>query len=768
MSTASQKKKTKINSSDMSLDETWRRLSHNIREIFAQNAANLSFEENHRFGYNLVLGKQSEKLYEGVKVLVVENLQKMIKDKLIPAFPTGVRSDMISRAKEGEELLKAFRCVWDDHESGLCKLRDILKYLDRVYAPAQHLPVIYDAGVLLFHTHIIVPPIEGHLIDAVLDEVRVERDGFAINQSAVRGCVEVLSLLRGDRAAQPVYLEKLKPPLLEETRRFYETEGKRRLESFSAPEYLAYVDKRFIEEILRAQRYLTSQIAPLLQVILEETLLAPHLSAVIYMPNSGMDTMIDTDKVQSLNLMYKLFKRVDAGVPTIRSAFKDSIVRRGNEINMNADAKGKGKAKQKMTGSQTLQQALKWVQDVLDLKDKFNRVWSEAFDSDRELETATVEGFEKFINTNPKAPEFISLFIDENLKKGVKDKTDLEVDAALDKTITVFRYLTDKDVFERYYKGHLAKRLLLGRSVSHDAERQMLGKLKVECGHQFTQKLEGMFNDMKLSAETMDGYRAHLERTTVCESALRFISVTVMTSTYWPSAATVTCTLPDVLAYYLAKHTGRRLAWQPSMGTVDVRVQFKARKHDLTVSTIALVILLLFEDLEDDGFQTYEEIKMATNIPDGELSRNLQSLACAKVQDLEEAPARAEILQKIKISTVSSKVESTEERKETHHRIDEERRHQQRRGLKDGSQACIVRIMKDRKHMTTMTSLTRSHDNSSLDSSRNPMDIKKRIEGLIEREYLERCDDRKSYNYMPGPRRNKMLEAPQSLSSPLD
>lgn len=192
-----------------------------------------------------------------------------------------------------------------------------------------------------------------------------------------------------------------------------------------------------------------------------------------------------------------------------------------------------------------------------------------------------------------------------------------------------------------------------------------------------------------------------------------------MTSTYWPSAATVTCTLPDVLvkatksfeAYYLAKHTGRRLTWQPSMGTVDVRVQFKARKHDLTVSTIALVILLLFEDLKDDDFLTYEvsrpqftahpeynvfyicakEIKTATSIPDGELSRNLQSLACAKYKILKKHPPGRDVnsgdsfsfnndftsnLQKIKISTVSSKVETTEERKETHHRIDEERRHQ--------------------------------------------------------------------------------------------
>ncbi len=80
----------------------------------------------------------------------------------------------------------------------------------------------------------------------------------------------------------------------------------------------------------------------------------------------------------------------------------------------------------------------------------------------------------------------------------------------------MFRFLTEKDVFERYYKGHLAKRLLHGRSVSDDAERGMLAKLKVECGYQFTQKLEGMFNDLKISADTMEAYKNHLTNSTVC------------------------------------------------------------------------------------------------------------------------------------------------------------------------------------------------------------------------------------------------------------
>ena len=91
----------------------------------------------------------------------------------------------------------------------------------------------------------------------------------------------------------------------------------------------------------------------------------------------------------------------------------------------------------------------------------------------------------------------------------------MEVDAILDKTITVFRFISEKDVFEKYYKGHLAKRLLLGRSVSDDAERGMLSKLKVECGVQFTHKMEGMFTDMKISSETTADYLTHIAKTTV-------------------------------------------------------------------------------------------------------------------------------------------------------------------------------------------------------------------------------------------------------------
>ena len=40
----------------------------------------------------------------------------------------------------------------------------------------------------------------------------------------------------------------------------------------------------------------------------------------------------------------------------------------------------------------------------------------------------------------------------------------------LDRVMMLFRYLQEKDVFEKYYKQHLAKRLLSGRAVSPSHE----------------------------------------------------------------------------------------------------------------------------------------------------------------------------------------------------------------------------------------------------------------------------------------------------------
>jgi cullin 3 len=64
--------------------------------------------------------------------------------------------------------------------------------------------------------------------------------------------------------------------------------------------------------------------------------------------------------------------------------------------------------------------AIQWVLEVLILQDKFDKILDLAAAKDKSFQTTFNEAFEKFINENQKSAEFISLFIDENLKKGLK------------------------------------------------------------------------------------------------------------------------------------------------------------------------------------------------------------------------------------------------------------------------------------------------------------------------------------------------------------
>ena len=122
----------------------------------------------------------------------------------------------------------------------------------------------------------------------------------------------------------------------------------------------------------------------------------------VFKANSGLDTMIDLNQKDNLARLYRLFIMVPAGRTTLRRALKDSILRRGIEINraygdenspdnvaiIPDDPKGKGKAR---APAAPVDIASKWVEDVLSLKDKFDQYWRHCFESDREFETSCNE-----------------------------------------------------------------------------------------------------------------------------------------------------------------------------------------------------------------------------------------------------------------------------------------------------------------------------------------------------------------------------------------
>ena len=421
------------------------------------------------------------------------------------------------------------------------------------------------------------------------------------------------------------------------------------------------------------------------------------------------------------------------------------------------------------------------VTRLLTLKSLADDAVHRAFESGETFVATNREAFEHFVNQRAnKPPELIAKFVDSKLRASsakndssalVAIDHDAETEKALDGALSLFRHVQGKDAFEAFYKRDLAKRLLLGKSASVDAEKSFIGKLKAECGAQFTAKLEGMFKDVDASRDLMRAYTESLlggsktkralddqdARTTAPVKDVETY-VTVLTAGSWPTYAALTFSLPIELqrardayaSFYLGKHSGRKLAWLDGLGHCVLRARFDKGEKELCTSTFQAAVLLLFNDVAS---LTARAVVEMTGADDGECRRALQSFACVKTRVLTKTPKGREIedddvftvngsftekLFRVKVNSIQMK-ETATATDETNERVFQDRQYK--------LDACLVRIMKTRR-TTTHASLV-AETFAQISFPAKPADVKKRIESLIEREYLERDrNDPQTYNYL--------------------
>ncbi|MCJ1317377.1 Cullin-3 [Xylographa vitiligo] len=805
---------------DLDFEGTWAVLASSLREINTKNPSNLSFEQLYRNAYKLVLKKKGDALYEKVKSFERDWLLNEVQPQILAVLSVSlfagdgggsVTTNTNERRVAGERLMKSLKHAWEDHNTGMNMTTDVLMYMDRVYCADNRKPSIFTTSMGQFRDYVLRAPIPSYdsmtiaslLFTVILDQIQMERDGDLIDRALIRSCVYMLEGLyetEEEEEDTKLYLTSFEPAFLVASREFYKTEGRSLLRTTDAGTFCRHTKRRLAEESDRCRSTLSPLTLPKINSVIEKEMIKDLIRDVVGLPGSGVQFMLDNDRLEELQMIYDLISKVDPKKEELKSAVSKRIVELGTEINSGAITNSQSQPvklsnssieqpdnEAKTTTERPLNQqtaaAVKWVDDILLLKDKYDNVLDTSFNADQGLQTAFSRSFTDFINNFDRSSEYLSLFFDENMKKGIKGKTENEVDALLDKGITLLRYVQDKDMFERYYKKHLSRRLLMKRSVSMDAERQMISKMKMEVGNSFTQKIESMFKDMAVSEDLSSNYKQHVARLGDPDPRRAELDVNVLTSTMWPLEAMgqsyhegesrPTCIFPPTIdkikqgfeKFYLDKHSGRQLSWQANMGTADIRAYFpeskgKVKSRELNVSTYAMVILLLYNDLPSGAFITCEEIQAKTNIPMHELTRNLQSLAVApKTRVLLKEPMSKEVkpsdrfffnesfysqFTKIKIGVVTSgnKVEDQDERKET------EKKNNDTRG--NIIEAAIVRIMKQRKELTHQKLIQEVIQQLTSRFLPDVTMVKKRIESLIEREYLDRVEDaeRPAYRYL--------------------
>lgn len=709
-------------------EKTWKVLEDAIHEINNHNASGLSFEELYRNAYNMVINKFGDQLYSGLEETIIKHLQ-FIETKV--------------EAAQGESFLRELKLRWDHHNKSMQMIRDILMYMDRIYVKHQNKVPVHQLGLDKWRDVVVRnKKVRGRLLTTLLDLVQKERTGEVIDRALMRSITMMLMDL-----GPVVYVEDFEKHFLAKASEFYQAEAQCYIGSSDCPDYLKKAEKRLGEEIERVVNYLDPSSEAHITKVVENELIGKQMRALVEMDNSGLVVLLEQAQYEDLARMYSLFKRLDEGLNMIRKIMGEHLKTAGSAL---------------VQDPESTKDPVDFVHRLLAMKDKYDRIIAVSFNNDKTFQNVLNHSFESFINLSQRSPEYISLFMDDKLRKGLKGMSEDDIEGVLDKVMMLFRYLQEKDVFEKYYKQHLAKRLLSGRTTSDDAERSLLVKLKTECGYQFTSKLESMFTDIKTSRDTMMDFKAQDAAASTSASADLDLSVQVLTTGSWPTQTAPKCTLPREVDeactrfkdFYLSTHSGRKLSWQTNMGNADIKMQWGDKKHELNVSTYHMCILLLFNEADR---HSYQDILTATAIPAGDLKRALQSLALVKGRNvLKKEPMGKDIsetdvfsfneefhnkLYKIKIATVSAQKESEPEKLETRHKVEEDRKPQ--------IEAAIVRIMKSRRildHNSIVTEVTRQLAPRFLP---NPAVIKKRIESLLEREFLERdATDRKLYRYL--------------------
>ena len=144
-----------------------------------------------------------------------------------------------------------------------------------------------------------------------------------------------------------------------------------------------------------------------------------------------------------------------------------------------------------------------------------------------------------------KSPELLAKYVSVLLQKSNKIPEEDELEDTLNQCMIMFKYIEDKDVFQKFYSGLLAKRLVNHMSASDDAEASMISKLKQACGYEYTLKLQRMFQDTGVCKDLNEKFKQHLTNTGETQDI--DFSMQVLSSGSWPFQTTSTFSLPTEL-----------------------------------------------------------------------------------------------------------------------------------------------------------------------------------------------------------------------------
>ncbi|KAG6000568.1 hypothetical protein E4U54_001369 [Claviceps lovelessii] len=704
----------------------------------SQKAVGLSgpaMHSNHRGAHLL-----GEELYNNLIEYLQRHLEQLVDE---------------ARSHTEETLLTYYIKEWSRYTTAAKFIHHLFRYLNRHWVKREideGKKNVYDVYTLhlVQWRKALFERVSEKVMDAVLRLVEKQRNGETIEHGQIKQVVDSFVSLGLDeadpsRSTLEVYRYHFERPFLAATTDFYQAESKQFLAENSVVEYMKKAQARLQEEEERVSMYLHLDIAVGLKKACNVALIADHSTLL----RDEFQVLLDNDREEDMARMYNLLSRIPDGLEPLRTRFETHVRKAGLAAVQKVQSSEGDKLEPKI-----------YVDALLEVHSQYQLLVKQAFNDEPEFTRSLDNACREFVNRNEvcklsssKSPELLAKYTDVLLRKSSTSIEEADLERTLTQIMTVFKYIEDKDVFQKFYSRMLARRLVHSNSSSDDAETSMISKLKEACGFEYTNKLQRMFQDMQISKDLNKEFREHLDS---IESPKTVDSTfSILGTGFWPLTPPSTNFHPPTeiateidrfIRFYKHKHDGRKLTWLWHLCKGEIRTSYcRSSKTPFTfqVSIYQMAILLLFN--EKDSY-TYDDMLSATQLSSEVLDQALAVILKAKVLLMSggsgDKPGAGKSF-KLNYDFKSKKIrvnlnlggvkEAKQEEVETNKTIEEDR--------KLVLQSAIVRIMKARKRMkhTQLVSETINQIRSRFVPKVG--DIKKCIEILLDKEYLERLDD---------------------------
>ncbi|KAK0421315.1 hypothetical protein QR680_015175 [Steinernema hermaphroditum] len=632
--------------------------------------------------------------------------------------------------------------------------------------PEQKIQEIYGLCMVLWKNEFFENP-EVNVAKAALELIQQHRDGRAsVQLELVKPLLESLIVCGVEfnesedrtsitlqqnvsREEMQNYEKYFERPLMLATEKHYESKAATVRRSSDVMKLMETMDKCLKEETDRYNRFLPESAAYSKRRL-------QKLMANIFIEDSDKDfrselrSFLDADELTNLNLLFRVCSPADHIMYQLRKDFKKYVIEKG--IKAVGDIPDAHKKDPKA-----------FVTTVLQIHKKYNDMIREAFGNDSGFSLNFDRACATYVNRNcivngsnvfDTSAQVLARFIDGFMRNPADGFEEM-----LDQVMTLFMYIEEKDVFQKYYNRFLSKRLIMERSGNNEHEKTMISALKTSCGHDYVGDSMKMFNDIEVSRTLTKKF---------CEESKPKIEVAfqVLSTGCWPFKEAIPFEIPPVFqdisnafdAFYKGLHNGRKLTflYRNSRGEISARF---AKKYMFIATTPQMAVLLKYNDVT---VSTVSQLLAELQMPEDVLLTVLASLVKADLLKVPEGvevttslPNDTELSLNQKYSSKRYKVDLMKFQTPLKGDSETQKREQKdlEKTLEDSRkmiiQAAIVRIMKTRRCVRHNHLVSESITQVAGRFQPKIALVERCIDLLIEKDYLRQSpDNRYSYEYV--------------------